>query len=338
MSSAAILKPSDEHQYYSGGIYWNNFPEVSAHLNRLITGDPSRNWISHLASNYGRVGTVLSLNCGNGWVEREMFQSGLIRSVVGIDISEDLLKAAAEEARRIGMPARYISMDANAADLSGIGFDWAVNHAALHHVAYIDHLVREIFTNLPKDGLLVSYDYVGPHRNQYAWDAWSQMVQMWNAMPSSLRSNLSYAHLKTMLAVDPTEAVHSELIVPTIGRYFDVEEKFALGGSLAYQLLFENRGLFEGRSTPEGAAWVKRIIQEDEQYARGEVERSLFAFMICRPKKQIAGGEDKLDEWTREERFREHNAAKAGGRYYHKSALEIIYDEFDAQLKGHRSR
>ena len=56
---------------------------------------------------------------------------------------------------------------------------------------------------------------------------------------------MSYPHLPTMLHDDPTEAIHSELIVETLQRYFHVERFVPLGGAIAYPLLTFNARLLE---------------------------------------------------------------------------------------------
>lgn len=319
------IKPSETFQYYTNTIYWNNFERINAHLNQLATGDSSKNWMTHLAG-HPPARKMLSINCGNGWVERKLHALGFVQSVIGGDISQPLLNEARREAAASGLTAEYRVMDANTASLAGLGFDSVLNHAALHHVAYIDRLLREICTHLPEDGLLINYDYVGPHRNQYPRESWSRMIELYDEMPPNLRGTLDYPHMKTMLATDPTEAIHSELIVETLQRYFDVIVERPLGGGIAYQLLWNNKNLHAARETHEGRRWIERIIEADEQYTEGKVQNSLFAFLLCRAKKSVLSDTAQLAEWTRIEDEREHEARLNNGRYYKRSALEIIYD------------
>jgi SAM-dependent methyltransferase len=319
--------PSAERTYYAGEIYWNNFPAVAEHLNRLITGYPDKNFVSYLLDHHRPVDRAFILNCGNGWVEREMFARGAVRSVTGSDISTELVQDARQEAAKIGMPAEYLIADVNRLDLTGREFQWVVNYAALHHVAYIDHVVRQIWLSLPQDGLLINYDYVGPHRNQYDWESWSTVVRIWEGLPRHLRPRLDYPHVPTMLSIDPTEAVHSELIVKTLQRYFDIIYSAPLGGAVAYHLLFQARALYEQRDSPSGRAIVDSIIRDDVRYTNSQISRSLFAFIVCRPKAISSISAQMLDTWAFEEIERENRAHQNGGRYYPKTELEIItYD------------
>ena len=210
-------------------------------MNDLATESAEKNWIT-LLSAYAPAKRLLSLNCGNGWVEREIYALGAAQSVVGVDInSQGLVHEAQRLAAEASIPADYLVMDANTASLDGIGFDYMLNHAALHHVAYLDRLVREVRRHVPPDGLFINYDYIGPHRNQYTLEVWTRMMELWHQLPPSLRTKLNYPHLPTMLATDPTEAIHPDRIVETLGRYFDFVTVRPLGGAIAYQLLGTTR-------------------------------------------------------------------------------------------------
>ena len=184
---------------------------------------------------------ALILNCGNGWVEREMVSADVFDEAVGIDYSEALLQEARAAATADGLALTYQQMNVNKATLPAGEFDLVVNHAAAHHIAQIDRVFREICRLLPADGWFLSMDYVGPHRNQYTPEAWERAWSVNAELPPEVRQSMSYPHLPTMLQHDPTEAIHSELIVETLHRYFHVERFVPLGGAIAYPLLTFNR-------------------------------------------------------------------------------------------------
>jgi len=336
MNQVAEVVPSAARTYYERVIYWTNFDMVQRSVNRTISGDDRRDWIDHVRSDYGRCDAALSLNCGNGWVERELFQKGAIRRVIGMDISQTLLAEARNEADRIAMPSVYESQDVNRLDLSGHAFTWAINHAALHHVAYIDHVVREVCRALPEDGLFLNYDYVGAHRNQYDGETWQRVIELNAEAPKPFQIEVRYPHQRTMLHVDPTEAIHSELIVSTLERYFDFVEVKPLGGALLYSLLFGNTGLHAKAETAEAKDWLRHLMYEDARFTQQRLDRSLFAFIVARPRKSALDDERQLLSWTAEEHTREEKAKFNGGRYYAPTAFEILYEQIYAlqdQLK-----
>jgi len=326
VTATATVRPTESFEYYGTTIYWNDFPAIQQHLNKLATGHSTGLWMDQLRK-YPPARRMLALNCGNGWVERELWNAGYAKSIIGTDIMEPLLAEARSRAAAIRMPAEYRILDANTGSLAGLDFDHVLNYAALHHVACIDHLVREILINIPDDGIFINYDYIGPHRNQYPWPIWSRIVELYDQLPPILRpERLHYPHMKTMLATDPTEAIHSEFVVSTIKRYFDVVECYPLGGSICYQLLWQNAGLYQARDTTHGAYWLERIIEADMEFTDGRIENSLFAVLICRPRKSALDDTEQLARWTAEENEREAQAASNGGRYYPRSALEIMYE------------
>jgi hypothetical protein len=86
---------NEDPEVYYTGKYWNDLDCTNRMINRRISGDGAVNWWRHFASHTGRVfERALILNCGNGWVEREMFDGGLFKEAVGIDYSEPVLNDA----------------------------------------------------------------------------------------------------------------------------------------------------------------------------------------------------------------------------------------------------
>lgn len=145
-------------------------------------------------------------------------------------------------------------------------------------------------------------------------------------MPPKLRTDLRYPHLKDHARhqFDRGRAFRTDRRDPE--KYFDVVEARALGRAGAYQLLWNNKELFHVRDTPDGCDWIDKVIEADIRYTDGKVENSLFAFLLCRPKKGALDDKHQLIEWTREELQREQRMQAYGDRYYPKEALEIIYE------------
>lgn len=321
----------DSSVYYAAG-YWNDLTQVSAYLARRVSGSPTVSWHQHLLRSTGKTQfrKALVLNCGNGWVERDLLEAGVVAEAVGIDISTDLLEQARKEATVGGLPLRYYERDINTADLPEDGYDLVVNYAAAHHIAYLDKVFRRICELLPEDGVFASSDYVGAHRNQYGYAEWDALTAVNRTLPEAYRQTLSYPHLPTMLVGDPTEAIHSELILETTRRYFDVAELKPMGGALAYLLLTFNRGIHEGTG-PERDAVVEQIIAADDAYTDTHPQSTLFAFFWGRPNKSVLADPAQLARWSAEETARESAATAAGGIYYPLSALQELTQELSLQ-------
>ncbi len=338
------MTPSDvnenERVYYDRG-YWNELHAVQRMFNQRIAGGTPGPWFQDFFDRRGKpFERGLFLNCGNGWVEREMVVAGVVGEAVGIDYSEALLEDARREASTHDLPLTYQQMNVNSGEFPSDEFDLVVNYAAAHHIAMIDRVFREICRLLPEDGCFLSFDYVGPHRNQYSSAAWERAWALNDELPPHLRQSMSYPHVPTMLQVDPTEAVHSELIVSTLHRYFHVERFVPLGGAVAYPILTHNERLFACDDKAEQAAWVEEVVRADEEFLAEHPDSTLFAYVAATPNKEALARPGVLADWEQEENDREDRARANGGAYYPHTALQDAYDRLvtertvSAQLRG----
>jgi SAM-dependent methyltransferase len=316
----------DESIYYDSG-YWNDFEATQRMFNRRIAGGVPGFWFHDYFAARGKpFERGLFLNCGNGWVEREMIAEGVVGEAVGIDYSEALLEEARGEASRFDLPLTYHQMNTNTADFPPGPFDLVVNYAAAHHISMIDRVFRQICTLLPEDGCFLSFDYVGPHRNQYSTAAWERAWALNNELPAHLRQSMEYPNVPIMLQVDPTEAVHSELIVETLHRYFHVQRFVPLGGAIAYPIITHNDRLFACEDKVEQAAFVDKVLQADEAFLVEHPESTLFAYMVATPNKKVLERTEDLADWEQQETEREERARANGGAYYRHTALQDAYD------------
>lgn len=315
--------PSPTFQYY-GDRYWNSITQVEVELRRRATDSSDLSFGQKLHEwNGGPFRKALSLNCGNGWVERELVRSGVAGSAIGLDISEPLLATARASAASAQLDIKYHCVDTNTVAFDFPGVDLVVNYAAMHHVARVDRVMREFCRLLPADGAFLSWDYIGPHRNQYPKHQWSAIELLNSTLPAGMRKRLAYPHMPTMLADDPTEAIHSELIMSTMRRYFHLDHVRYLGGALAYEILCFNDSFFDGN---DHSQLIQRILDADAAYMTDDPEsNSLFVYVLARPNKAALDDSAQLDEWSREETEREAVAASNGGRYYPSTSVAQRY-------------
>lgn len=328
------MRPPESFEYYTNTIYWNDFELVREYINRQISGSKNVDWQRYVYEKFGTFNRGFFLNCGNGWVERDLFRIGAVKSVVGIDYSEKTILEAKEEARKLNMPAQYTAADINNLAPCVLSFDLVVNHAAMHHVAFINRVTCQLARMITQDGHYIAFDYVGPHRNQYPTEMWSAIQDINSALPRRFQANLSYPHVRTTLQMDPTEAIHSELQLEVMKRYFNVQEYAAVGGQIAYHILYNNKALFEERHTAEGIATLESALDADMRFCASHPEWNLFAFWVATPKRETFPDQARINEWQKEEDERETEAARNGGRYYPPTALEIAYEYSALQLQA----
>ena len=323
---------NEKDDIYYGGGYWNELDAVRRMFNQRISGRTVGPWFSDfLVGRSEPFRRALILNCGNGWVEREMVSADVMAEAVGIDYSEALLDEARRAASTHDLPLTYHQMNVNAAVFPPDGFDLVVNYAGAHHVSMIDRVFREICRLLPEDGWFLSLDYVGPHRNQYTPAAWERAWSVNNELPPQARQIMTFPHLPTMLVDDPTEAIHSELIVETLHRYFHVERFVPLGGAIAYPILTHNDRLFALTDQSEQATWVDHVLRADEDFLTEHPDSTLFAYFVAKPNKEALQRPEALAHWEQEESDREDRARVNGGEYYPHTALQDAYTRLVAE-------
>lgn len=306
-----------------GRIFWNNFEAVLEGINARISGNPRLFWHGHVIERYGLQDRALVLGCGNGWVERDLFEKGFIQQAVGIDRSEPLLDQARAAAAAIGMAADYICADLNGFSRPGLQADVAISVGATQRLRFPNRALETV-AEILGSGLYVGYDYTGPHRHQYSWPIWSGALELNRQLPERFRVTLRYPDHGAIIAEDPDDAVHSELLMEVLLRHFDLVECQPLGGGLAYLLLMDNHALLDEQFKPDGQAAIARVLAADAELAARVPEANLFTFIVARPKKVAAPAYQRA-AWQSDEDEREFRAAANGHRYYPMTPLEMIY-------------
>ena len=183
---------SDKNIYYND-FYWNDIKVVKEHINKLISDNKNIDYLENFINKSKRkFKKALVLNSGNGHVEREFIKRNVVNSAVGIDISEDLIKLANE--KKGIMDIEYILCDINNFKFDSIDFDLLIVFAAGHHIQYLNKVFYNASRVLAKNnGMIVGFDYIGPHRNQYPYEVW-ESINIYNKL---LPKNLQISCLST---------------------------------------------------------------------------------------------------------------------------------------------
>ncbi len=319
VSIADMSTPIDSSVYYHG-IFWNSFDTVVRHLHQRAFDSELGNWCEFVRREHGEpYPLALSLNCGTGWVERGLIDAGAAERIVAIDYLEDQLDTARRAAG--GMPITYFQADTNKADFPPGPYDLVVNHAAGHHIAYLDKVFRRVREMMQPNGSLVTWDYTGPHRNQYSTRIWNAALAVNERLPEHYRAAMRYPHLPTMMADDPTEAIHSELVLEVMSRYFRHRHYRRLGGPIAYLLLTHNERLYNA-APEERDPLVEMILAADVEHTDTYPADNLFTFAISTPRADDELDPLQLEIWTHQEQSRERDTEVHAGRYYLPTALE----------------
>jgi SAM-dependent methyltransferase len=139
---------------------------------------------------------------------------------------------------------------------------WA--NGALHHLKDLERVVQSIYCAIKPGGILVSNEYVGPRYQQIGARQQEIINAAVHLLPALFREEPpeSWFHklkrrlfpdgerrlfgqvwrptpLSYFVDTDPSECVHSDLIVPTLKKVFDRVEVRYFGGSILFYALGE---------------------------------------------------------------------------------------------------
>ena len=164
-------------------------------------------------------------------------------------------------------------------------YDAVFNFAVLHHAMNIEYALKKLASCLKNNGLMFNEEYVGPARNQYSDDHVNIMLEIMSDLPKKFRTKAKF--LRPPLAnfrVEPSEAIHSDLILPLIPKYFDIIYQRNLNGGVAYQILHNNIDEFNDTSNSESVKWLEYLLQRDLQFTENGKVPVLFWYGVCTPK------------------------------------------------------
>lgn len=277
------VKNIKTYDYYNKNTFWNDHWLIREYLNLLGTGNKRFNWINYVHKNYfdkKKNLKMFSVACGNGWFDREADNIFHFKKIDGFDISNELINQAIELAP--SSKYKYHCLNLNKKSLNLINYDLAINLAGLHHIEKMDHLVRQVHKSLKKRGLFIHFDYVGPKRNQYSDGDLLYMNKMQKRFPKKLvgRDQIKRPSIDLMLKEDPSEAIGSEEIIPSLKKYFKVDRLKYLNGGMLYQVLYNQIQNFDQKN-PIHNKILKINIDYEKKMTRNNKVKPLFAFIVC---------------------------------------------------------
>ncbi len=267
---------------------WASHPLVRAAINRRVAGDPeiwTTTWFRGWLNGRPRLADTLSVGCGLGNFERDLVRLDLVERVLGLEISPVCVAEATRLAAVEGTSDRiaYRCADAwgeiaRARDLDAIFF-----HASLHHFDRLDEMAELLARALKPGGLLYLDEYVGPARDE--WQPTHELRWNWHyyRLPRSVRR---VGRIRPPVNdEDPTEAVASSSIRPSVARRFRVLEDRGYGGNLLAVIYGNLRRPSENPPSPalEFDAAVARLLEAEEAILR-RGEPSYHAVIVATPR------------------------------------------------------
>ena len=273
--------------------HWSSHPVTAAEINRLVSGDPTIGWVAHLKRAHfvqpGQRG--VSLGCGSGAAVVDAVRHDVVLQMEGLDLSADAVAVARERAIAAGVSgrARFRVTDLNRLRLQG-PYDLILFEQSLHHVDALDAVLDECRGALAPQGRLVLNEYVGPDRFQWTDEAARLMDALLQCLPERLRRNPDTGTPKDtmrrvtpdeVIAVDPSEAIHSSRILQACAARFVPLELKAFGGTLLQFMLADIAANFDPADDRDVALLRLMTLLETELIRAGALA-SDFVFAVYR--------------------------------------------------------
>lgn len=275
--------------------YWNDLDLVQYYINENATGRRDTIWQEDILTRFKKFvpfNDVLIIGCGNGWVERQLHDLKIGLHFDAFDISEKYLDTAKSLAGDRNIT--YFKADINNLEDFVISkYDAIFNVGVLHHTFRLARAVWILSRALKPNGLLFNFDYVGPTRNQYSSQHLSILHDVNSQLPKRFQSRHPLRPAKeNFLFGDPTEAVHSDLVRPTVERFFDIIYERDINGGVAYQILWNNVDEFKKKDSEANEA-LEFLLKNDAKYTHLKKVPVLFWYGVGTPKSlyKISGWE-----------------------------------------------
>jgi len=286
------VKSTFNHINIESSNYWI-IPEIKKHWNKIITGNPQQEYADYVIGKYFKKNTglkMLSLGCGAGSHEIKFAKHSNFSEITGIDLATKLI----DEANRSAEQLHYTNLKYEVADIYQCNFDIeyfdaVLFHSSLHHFKNLDTLLGDIIKKtLKKDGLLIIHEYVGPDRIQWTDDQLQEVKTILSTFPVNYKKRYKLNAIKTkayragklrMIISDPSEAVESSAILPTIHQYFKTDEEKGLGGNLLMPLFKDISHHFIDDSE-KTKALLQYAFQEEAKFLK--THESDFVFGVYR--------------------------------------------------------
>ena len=268
--------------------YWNNLEKIQKYICKNSTDDDSTIWQIDALSRFKEkipFSKCLIIGCGNGWVERQLYDLGIGKHFDAFDISEEYLETAEKEKKGRNI-TYYIDDINNLEKLQKNKYNAVFNVGVLHHTFRMTKALWQISQSLKPDGLLFNFDYIGPAQNQYSDQHLKIMQEINESLPKRFRTKHDLRPPKGAFALgDPSEAVNADLVKPTIERFFDIVYQQNLNGGIAYQILWNNIDEFNKKDELSSEI-LEYIIKKDEELTNGKIVPILFWYGVGIPKRR----------------------------------------------------
>lgn len=236
----------------SSSDFWI-IPEIRRRWNEKCTGNPDMEYEDYFVSKYLsglKDLKMLSVGCGTGARERKFAKYPAFGLIEGIDIADEQIYEAKNHAAELNLNnIKYIAGEFTTHLFVNAPYDVNLFNSSLHHFKNVNNILKtKVLPLLKYSGYLLIFEYVGPKRLQWTKQQLKFANELLTDLPlkyktrfnsKSVKNRIYRPGLLRMQIVDPSEAVDSESILPSIHNYFKIIEEKKPGWDITH-LLFKD--------------------------------------------------------------------------------------------------
>ncbi len=262
----------------SSSDFWI-IPEVRSRWNEKCTGDPKLEYEDYVVSKYFSKSNglrMLSVGCGTGARERKFAKYPNFDLIEGIDMAEKQIEEARNHASDLKLSIiKYINGEFTTHKFKHATYDAILFNSSLHHFKNIDILIQTKVLPLLKDGgYLLIFEYVGPGRLQWTKEQLEFANKLLSDLPlkykirfntKSIKRRIYRPGLFRMLLVDPSEAIESDSIIPSIHNHFKIIEEKKIGWDISH-LLFKDIAHNFLNNDKETQVLLSYLLDKEDEY------------------------------------------------------------------------
>jgi SAM-dependent methyltransferase len=284
---------------FSPQVYWLAVPAVQKRFRQLACrGSVYSAWVEYCVGNFlnsdGPVSDMLSIGCGSGALERDLFRLNAFRHCDAIDIAPAAIETAIREAAAMGARSiDYRVEDVEKTDLPAGRYDAVWFNGSLHHIRELEVVCERVRCSLKPNGWLFFNEYVGANHFAFGPQQIAAITYAFALIPECYR--VSFAHGSVgqvqhivplpdpieVVRTDPSEAVRSQDILEVVGDYFDIETINPCGGSLLQFLLHGIAGNFR-QEDPHSMRILQMLFDIEDGLIESGVLKSDFVVVAAR--------------------------------------------------------
>ena len=254
---------------FSPQVYWLAVPAVQQRFQRLACGGTHHRWwvkyclgefLNHSISPI----RMLSIGCGSGTLERDLFRLNAFSECDAIDIAPGAIDIARKEAHLIGAShIKYHVQDVQKTSLEKNAYDAVWFNGSLHHIKQLESVCESVRNALKPGGWVL-------YRCSFQPEHFGKV-----------QFNVQLPEPAEVIKVDPSEAIRSQDIRRVLSDYF-VEHAFnPCGGNILQFALHGIAGNFV-ETDPRSMALLQMLFDIEDTFLKNRFFETDFAVGVAR--------------------------------------------------------